>query len=144
MNGTACDQRRVRVRLRPHHFLCIRGFGGRGYSEEFVENLERVLRSLREPGFEVEVVKGADDICAACPFLSGGRCLKGEEKSSEIDERAAERLGLQYGDVAVFSEIEKALLAIDPGEIAVLCRDCQWLEFGYCIEAYRKRKNQKR
>ncbi len=134
---TACGSRARRIRVRPHHFLCIRGFEGRGYSKEFVENFERISRSLSEPGLEIEVVEGADDICAACPHLSGDRCLKGEEKASRIDERALRRLGLSLG-IATYPEIDKALGTVGPDDILDICSDCDWLEMGYCAKAFDK------
>lgn len=81
--GVACM-----IRLRGHHLICLHFYRGEGYSREFVENLEDVLRGAEE-GEEIEVVEDADDICRACPTLRGGKCVAAPEADTEIREMDA-------------------------------------------------------
>jgi len=34
------------IKLRPHHLLCTKGYGGMGYSEGFVENMTAITTHL--------------------------------------------------------------------------------------------------
>ena len=36
------------ILLRPHHVLCMHGFIGNGYTEEFAENMYSVIRQIKE------------------------------------------------------------------------------------------------
>ncbi|MBE0467384.1 MAG: DUF1284 domain-containing protein [Candidatus Desulforudis sp.] len=118
------------VRLRGHHLICLRFYRGEGYSREFVENLEDVLRRAKE-GEEIEVVEGADDICRACPTLRGGKCVSAPEADTEIrkmDGQAAAHLGVPAGSKVLWQDIQAQVTAT-PGEwLAAFCEDCQWEE----------------
>lgn len=56
------------IHLRPHHFLCLLTYAGKGYSPAFVANYDRIAARLAQ-GEDIEIVKGPDDVCA--PLLSG-------------------------------------------------------------------------
>ena len=39
------------IHLRPHHLLCTQGYSGKGYDENFVAHMNKVLPELRNvPG----------------------------------------------------------------------------------------------
>uniref|UniRef100_A0A7C4WD24 DUF1284 domain-containing protein n=1 Tax=Geoglobus ahangari TaxID=113653 RepID=A0A7C4WD24_9EURY len=69
------------MKLRGHHLICLNFFKGEGYSKEFVENIERILKER-----EIEVVIGADDVCSKCPHLKSGSCNY-KENSRKRDQR---------------------------------------------------------
>jgi len=99
------------VRLRGHHFVCLQFFGGQGYNDEFVANLEEVVRRLRrEPA---TLVVGADDVCAECPNLSSsGTCADpqtGEAEIGLIDDLACELLGMHPGDRLTLAQAAERL-----------------------------------
>jgi hypothetical protein len=50
------------VRLRPHHFLCILTYVGKGYTKRFVRGFDQVMRDIKR-GAPVALVRGPDDIC---------------------------------------------------------------------------------
>ena len=54
--------------IRPHHGLCLAFFRGKGYSEEFVENMTRMQKAL-EANAAVCLTEKTDGICAACPTI---------------------------------------------------------------------------
>lgn len=75
------------ITLRPHHLLCLRTWAGRGYSEAFTGNMDRIARLLREnPDRRVLLVRGADEICAACPNLTEDGTCRSEEKVRRLDD----------------------------------------------------------
>ena len=58
------------MRLRPHHLLCTQGYSGKGYSPEFVKNMDAVVRRLRtEQKTPIELVFSTDDLCSCCPDM---------------------------------------------------------------------------
>lgn len=134
------------TRLRGHHFLCLYGFRGLGYSGHFVRNMTALLRAIQEePERLVEVVEVADDICQACPHLQNGGCRKrGEESESNVgghDRKVLRRLGIEAGEVLparqIFRRIEEHIL---PEDLPSLCERCRWLPLGYCQEGLRERR----
>lgn len=65
----------VRLRLRPHHLLCIQNYRGHGYSRDFHQKMTAVIEVLRSPsGAEVLLTGGADDLCGFCPHCRDGSC----------------------------------------------------------------------
>lgn len=75
--------------------ICLHFYRGEGYSREFVENLEDVVRRATE-GEEIEVVEGADDICRACPTFQGEKCVAKPRVDAEIREVIHRFLGHPY------------------------------------------------
>ncbi len=118
------------MRLRPHHIMCVRFLpeGDTGRGEEYARTEMRVRDVItRLPEEEVEVTEGPDELCAACPELSGGRCANvyGDEESvRKWDARIIQGLGISYGErlsSGVLSSLirQKAPLAF--------CKDrCPW------------------
>lgn len=47
------------IRLRPHHLLCTQGYSGKGYSTDFVDNMNAVVHRLRHvPGEKIRLTFG--------------------------------------------------------------------------------------
>jgi hypothetical protein len=128
------------VRLRHHHLLCTRTFGGRGYDYRFVANMEEVVENLRSPeGLAVRIGVGCDDICAHCPNAVRGLC-KDHDSVVEKDRSAA--LFLDLPDEGTFQagplleRVEERLLSLD--DIRLVCGECEWAEL--CNEWLRARR----
>ena len=101
------------VRLRAHHCLCLCFFRGRGYSGEFTENMARVFSCLQKGSACVEIVRGADDLCAFCPHNSAGTCGT-ESKVVRYDGRVLDLCAFstengESGALSGWSEIRKAV-----------------------------------
>ena len=130
--GSGAEGQEGPVRLRAHHLMCMQGFQGHGYSEEFVDNMARIVQLLGdEPHTELTLLTGPDDICAACPHLEGDACVKddgAEEEVLAMDRMVLEALGATAGDVLpaveAIDRLDEALAGReDAGRI---CGDCQW------------------
>ncbi len=114
-------------RLRGHHLICLQFYRGEGYSEEFVENLERVLEKAKKHG--VLVVEGADDVCKACPYLVDGRCEYKEGAEEEIrylDCLALTLLELSAERVVSWEEISGKVMDVLEEWKEKACKDCEW------------------
>lgn len=112
--------------IRPHHGLCLAFFQGKGYSEEFVENMTRMKAAL-EANAPVRLTGGTDAICAACPNNQSGVCTAAE-KVARYDREVLRRCGLNAGDTLPFRELEARVqeTILLPGKREEICGDCQW------------------
>ncbi len=123
------------VRLRAHHLICLFGWRGEGYSREFTDNFNAVVSRLSDSAL-VELVDGADDICAACPKLAPGDCGAGDPGLADpaaIDARVLDCLGLDVGGVYSFGSLVEAVRTrIAPQALSAICRGCAWESHGWC------------
>lgn len=116
------------IRLRHHHLLCTVMFSGHGYDRRFVENMERVVSSLRSPdGLTVRLSNSCDDICSFCPNETGGYC---RERDSVLgkDRSAVQFLGLREDLVLpagpLMEHVREKLSGL--ADIGTVCGDCEW------------------
>jgi len=135
----------AKLRMRGHHLLCVFGFRGLGYSEQFVQNMQGVVeRFFSGGGAQVQLVTECDDICAACPRMRGGRCVArrgGERRIRARDRAVLEAVGLAAGTRSHSSHVAALILQrIDEARLARLCTGCSWLPAGYCQEGLRRRR----
>jgi len=116
------------VRLRGHHLICLHFFGGEGYSDNFVENLHKVVQNA-ESG-NVEIVAGPDDVCIACPSLEGLECSSEDQQDEEIrmmDRFALDLLGGEPGTSVMWLELDAMLEKIFPEWFSNFCIRCKWI-----------------
>ena len=120
--------------LRGHHLLCLVGYRGMGYSEEYVENMTRIHRQLRaRPTTLVRLVKGIDHLCEKYPNSGEYHCLS--EEIFNQDAYIAEKLGIQIGQLVPWFEVERRLKKyIQPTDLATICETCSWRSYGVCEE----------
>jgi len=100
--------------LRPHHGMCLAYFEGKGYSDGFTVNMQKMLEFF-EKGADIELTVSGDEICKECPNLKEG-------SGWVIDKNAStkERTILYYTGILPAGESTPALsdtLTID-GSIA--------------------------
>lgn len=135
------------IQFRPHHFLCALGFEGKGYSEEFTENMAALVEGeLRAPGgeqVEIEVIEGADAICAPCPSRRGHGCAS-NDKIARLDAAHARALGISPGDRLSWGEALARMQALPEDALQEICAPCQWLQLGMCEAALARLKARSR
>ncbi len=130
------------LRFRPHHFLCTVGFEGKGYSEAFVENYQRIATGLRNsPDGDATVIEvvseTTDSICAPCPNRRGDLC-ETETRIRALDAAHARILGLKAGDRLTWGEAKMRIrekMNLENFESA--CAPCSWKRAGICERALR-------
>ena len=131
------------IQFRPHHFLCALGFEGKGYSEEFTANMAALVEgALRVPGGErvlIEVIAGADAICAPCPSRRGRVCAN-NDKIARLDAAHAHALSLRPGDRLSWGEALTRMQALPEDALQEICAPCQWLSLGMCEAALARLK----
>jgi len=132
------------LRLRHHHLLCTRTFGGRGYDQRFVANMEEVVSNLRcSDDLIVTVGMSCDDICSQCPNAVRGLC-KDHVSVLEKDRSAALFLDLpergSFSAGPLLRGVEERLRGLD--DIRLVCGECEWAEL--CNEWLRKDRRSER
>ena len=149
------------IHLRPHHGVCLLNFRGRGYSDEFSQNMATMqARLMAAPESEICITRGADDLCAKCPNL---RDSMSTDDSGETDDSCAEcpnrrgadctsthpplfdenvlRLtGFQYGQRLTWRTFTDATGPISLHRLDEACPGCEWLALCKEIAAARMKK----
>jgi len=125
------DVRCERLELRPHHGLCSAFFRGKGYSEEFTENMKAVLDRLNGGNVLVTLTAGADVICEVCPHNKDGEC-ETSEKVRRYDAAVLKMCGLSAGETISWQDFKARVQEniVAAGRLSEVCGDCAW--FGLC------------
>ncbi|HEY5561588.1 MAG TPA: DUF1284 domain-containing protein [Clostridiaceae bacterium] len=113
-------------KLRAHHGLCILFFEGKGYDDNFVENMKNVIATLTQNPM-VLVVFDEDIVCVACPNNSNGIC-DCNEKVDRYDKMVL-RLCDMHSNTVLQWEAYKTLVKekiIMTGKLSTVCGDCNW------------------
>lgn len=127
------------ISLRSHHFLCLLGFQGKGYSPKFVRNFQKVFdHTQKSEDISFQVVQGADRICAPCPNRRSRGCTQ-EEKIQQLDRNHSEALELKEGEVLSWKDAKKRIASrLTLQRFHQICSGCEWKKLGYCETALKK------
>ena len=127
------------LNIRAHHLLCLLGFRGTGYNEEFVANLKKVAKAAFFSNSSLKIIDCCDAICAACPYGNEDECHKNENSAQQAqrqDREVADELGVQTGSELTWQEVRELIRQkIRPDDLVKICRGCEWLKVGYCLDA---------
>ncbi|MGB9980014.1 DUF1284 domain-containing protein [Methanobacterium sp.] len=138
------------MKIRAHHLLCMQGFQGYGYSEDFSKNMTEIIEILKNfPKKKIEIIADTDAICACCPYNINGKCQESKE-SLEHKVFGAPKSKILMANEKILSMDMKVLkkLEITPGsifeareifnitnqrlktylEVEEICGDCKWSE----------------
>ncbi|ADI74364.1 protein of unknown function DUF1284 [Methanohalobium evestigatum Z-7303] len=119
------------IKLRAHHLLCIQGFQGYGYSQDFIKNMKYIINCLNSHGSLIDIITDCDVICSFCPYNKNGICkLNSASDLKKMDELVIDKLGLEEHMVIspeyAFSLVNKKLQkTLDADEV---CGGCIWKE----------------
>ncbi len=117
------------IKLRPHHFLCLRFWAGNGYSAAYTQKVEEILPQIKN-GTKVEIVFGPDTLCKACPHLKKSLC-DSQQRVTKFDADVVKLCGLTDGQKTTWQEMcslvsEKVM---ESGQFFSICGDCAWAEY---------------
>lgn len=118
--------------LRPHHLLCTQAYVGKGYSKEFIENMDRKVKILREEkNYVIKLEKTLDSLCEFCPSNKGKNC-ESEIKVNRMDEKVLSYFNLKE-DFYCYSEVvKKVKREINKEIFEDICKECQWYQYNIC------------
>jgi len=120
-------------KLRGHHLICLHFFRGRGYNEEFIENIKRILKNISK-------VEGPDDVSDLLPALKGeafSKCCPynigvcnyspdSEKEVRELDSFKLKLLKFEVHDVVDWDNLKQKLPFIVEEWRNKACKDCDW------------------
>ena len=148
------------IKVRAHHGMCLFFFIGKGYSNDFTENMWSYKKMLLEESPIVKIVAELDDICAKCPnniveekteisneskvleevsiskecrSTTSKRVCTSQEKVLRYDRAVLQYLGLESGSTMHFKDFYELVeeKILRPGNRPTICGDCSWSEL--CI-----------
>ncbi|MCL2227206.1 MAG: DUF1284 domain-containing protein [Oscillospiraceae bacterium] len=121
------------MKLRPHHLLCTQGYSGKGYSDDFVENMTAITTHLRsDADAAVDIVFFTDDICKKCPrMVSDGLC-KNDAKVKLFDKKISDYFGIEEKTYIYQDIIGEINAKMTPRMMDDICGDCEWYPISSC------------
>jgi hypothetical protein len=124
------------IRIRAHHLLCIQGFQGKGYSADFINNMNQIIYFLNDGiSKKIRVINHDDDICTHCPHLEKTHLEKNicsqfpesEKRIKKMDDLTIKLLklecGQKYNYKYIFSRINEIISFY---QIKNICGHCSW------------------
>jgi len=118
----------MRIKLRGHHLLCLLGFQGYGYSEDFVFNMTQINEKRKSKDCIITLTNEADDICSSCPNLKNNFC-ENKKKNEIIVEMDNEILShfdskRKYNSLELFKEVSLQFNTLK--SVENVCNNCKW------------------
>lgn len=113
--------------------MCTQGYSGKGYSNDFVENMDQVVERLRsEDATNIEIVCSTDDLCVHCPNMLGVNQCKDDYKVKEYDRKV-----MEYFELEEKSYIYQELIQMIDKKMTVemmddICGNCSWYAVSSC------------
>lgn len=120
------------ILIRAHHLLCIQGFQGKGYSSEFLKNMDYLIKILDKKTSIVKVIDEPDSICSYCPHLKENVCFESDNSEKRIklmDNITLQIIGLECGQTYPYHEIVDKIKNISFSQLSEICGYCQWRDF---------------
>ena len=120
----------MKLVLRGHHLLCLKGFQGYGYDTDFVENMVKVNSARKLDSTTISLTNRADDLCCHCPNLKNNFCKTKEHDKiiEQMDNEVLKKLDLQneYNSVELFEKIDEIFNSEE--SVSKICFNCMWHE----------------
>jgi len=120
----------MKLKLRGHHLLCLKGFQGYGYDESFVENMTHINSLRKKSTTTIILLDSPDDICSSCPNLKGNLCQnkKQDENIISMDREILKKLDQkkEYDSLELFEVVGEIFNTKD--SVSKICYNCMWHE----------------
>ena len=120
----------MKLILRGHHLLCLKGFQGYGYDEDFTKNMTEINSKRKLESTTVSLTTSADDICQKCPNLKDGFCEDPlhNERIVQMDSEVLNKLDIskEYDSLELFEKIDEIFSTKE--SVSKICFNCLWHE----------------
>lgn len=120
----------MKLKLRGHHLLCLQGFQGYGYDEDFVKNMTKINNMRKLADTSIKIVNYPDNICKACPNLVDNKCIddKNNAKIIAMDDVVLSKIDSNktYNSIDLFNEISQIFNTLQ--SVEDICFNCSWWE----------------
>ena len=118
----------MKLILRGHHLLCLKGFQGYGYDEAFVENMAEINSKRKLKKTTITLTDSADDICKACPNLKNNLCkdMLHNENIVHMDREVLKKLDIEkeHNSLELFEKIDNIFNSQE--SVSKICFNCLW------------------
>lgn len=134
------------LKIRPHHILCMRAYQGNGYSEEFNDNMKKVIKNIQahnefcktenlvnlNEDNKVEVVFNLDNICSKCPNNIDNKLCSSQDKVNTLDLKVRKYFNIKEG-IYNYKDLEDMVYNNITEEIFDdICKNCEWYNTTNC------------
>ena len=120
----------MKLILRGHHLLCLKGFQGYGYDNEFIENMISINSKRKLDTTTIQLTDSSDDICSACPNLKNNICQSKiqNEKIVNMDNEILKKIDREkeYNSKELFDKIDDIFNTKE--SVSKICFNCMWHE----------------
>ena len=120
----------MKLTLRGHHLLCLQGFQGYGYDNNFIKNMSYINDLRKSKNTTISITNTPDDICKSCPNLKNGIC-KDKKQNTEIikmDDEIISKIDTtkEYNALNLFNAIRNIFNT--KKSVKYICSYCSWHE----------------
>ena len=120
----------MKLLLRGHHLLCLKGFQGYGYNQAFVENMIEISDLIKLDSTSISLTDSADDICKACPNLKNNICedKTQNERITNMDREVLKKIddSKEHNATELFKKVDEIFHSMD--SVSKICLNCMWSE----------------
>ena len=120
----------MKIKLRGHHLLCLQGFQGYGYSEDFVSNMTRINELRKANECIISLTNEPDDICFSCPNLKNNLCENEIQNSIivKMDNEVLSKLNSnkEHNSINLFDEVASKFNSLK--SVENVCNGCKWTD----------------
>lgn len=120
----------MKLILRGHHLLCLQGFQGYGYSEDFTKNMTEINLARKSDNTIIQLTDSPDDICKACPNLKNNICEDELQNNNivKMDREVLKKIdkAQEYNSQDLFNEISQIFNTKE--SVSNICFNCMWHE----------------
>ena len=118
----------MKLLLRGHHLLCLKGFQGYGYDENFTKNMSDINLRRKLSDTTISLTDSPDDICSACPNLNNNLCENKiqNQKIVKMDKEVLKKLDAskEYNSAELFEMIDTIFNTEE--SVSKICFKCMW------------------
>ena len=120
----------MKLVLRAHHLLCLQGFQGYGYDDDFVKNMTLINKKRKSEDTTILLTNDADDICEYCPNLKNDLCQNQAQNEliRSMDNEVLTRIDAtqEHDSLELFAEVENIFNSKE--SVSKICHNCKWHE----------------
>ena len=120
----------MKLILRGHHLLCLKGFQGYGYDKDFVKNMTDINTKRKHDTTTIKLTNSSDDICKNCPKLESNLCENENQNKRivEMDNEVLRNLNVskEYNAVELFKKVDSIFNTKE--SVSKICSNCMWHE----------------
>lgn len=121
------------LEIRPHHFLCMKAFVGKGYSKEFVENMRRTIEILKnDKNQTIKIIYGLDNLCSKCPNNTDEKLCSTNEKVMTMDKKVMDYFNIDCGEYKYDEIMDLIYNNINEEILHDICANCNWYNKTNC------------